>query len=573
MEQNEELSEVVDRNRVQEWIKGAFSVLDAIDQKGRTNLLKKNFKVPGDPAVYIEVIKELAKNNRKHKFEEFFVPTAEPHNIVDALADTFKEEGAFDKSYSKSVDIMIKVSKNWPWTNLLQSLEQRVSAQNALATAEIVGCVECLMNITYTASNTEAKKCLEQMSNNGTILHLLHHAKKNPEAVAACIFPMLDFNPKGNETPQPVGNSAQGHSMYQTILNEPENHPEVVDYLGDYFVKYNKVEDLLNKPSDTANTKSLVKSVLDIIVHREDVSQNITSKTFIEEYETFKDYLETPVITSLIKKLASEQDLLSELCNEPFDVERSDLYLIAFTSGKNQAFTDFLKDGLSNISKAIWTEQLKNEGNLLHLLLHLIDQNVNLDLSTDYEDALLLNADNIITGKARIKNPLNKSDNILSVLTKASRKTFLRTLRDKLVEKSSNDAIRLLDYYGEQLIVSGVLEEDADEIVRRLFSNILSRRNKAELEWVQTVIEKRPNIKNCKSETKGSFRERLESTLREVQLTDETRPFIEKIAIEFDVDPTMHKPEPEPEPEDETTSEEEADEEEETKVDDENSPE
>ncbi|HWP92515.1 MAG TPA: P-loop NTPase fold protein [Thermodesulfobacteriota bacterium] len=531
---------IFDSTRVKQWVKGTLQVIKTVHEAGYKELIKKIFGVPGDASFYIEIMIRLREEVSAEELAEYFTPKAEPEHIVDELA-RICNSGKLVEAHAESIDFMTKIGSEWPWKKLVNDLNQRLQGSNNLQTQEIAGCVKAMIYLVHREVIPQAKANLQQLCTHGHLMHHLHKAQagKDAKAIALCIFPIFDFTPTGNLQSQ-IGNSAAGLDAYNVILTDPNSSKEVIEHLVSLILKFHKVEDLPTKVSTAPNTEPLVKAILEMIAQRDDTHKHISPSILINHYHYFKKTLSEDILKNLIKKLILKANLLSILTEHTFSEDLAGLYILAYEMGIDQEHTDytnFLLDGIRTVQKDTWLQELKHEGQLLEIALRLAENGESTELTTNFLDALLDHARKIMDGQAQPVKFREKWSLVLSVLVDPSKQTFLRNLRDELINEPNKEIEPILALYGNELMESGLLDEEADKIVRHLFTQILTKRNLKELKWVQRAVNQRPRIlEKCMSASKIDFQDRVRSALTEVEMSSEVRLEVEKIAQECGID-------------------------------------
>ncbi|NPA80892.1 MAG: hypothetical protein GXO29_07600 [Thermotogae bacterium] len=135
-----------------------------------------------------------------------------------------------------------------------------------------------------------------------------------------------------------------------------------------------------------------------------------------------------------------------------------------------------------------------------------------LNLGHSFADALLEWAKSQIRKEGELtEQQVEDFSKLPNALAKSSRETFWKNLRDLLIENADSDISKILSVFGTGLMSSGVLKEKADEIVRRLFSEIIERGLEVELQWMFQVFEKVPGfLQEVPTSSLEDLKERLE---------------------------------------------------------------
>jgi len=559
-----EAPERQDVNRATNWTKGLVQLLDEVYQSDHRDLLKE-FQIPGDAPFYVEVMRSLAEGKvENQRLAEYFVPKAEPSKIVQQLT-TLCQRGKLSDPYAYAIQFMLNLRIDWPWQQLIQEIQQRrLNAPNTLQPPELKGCLRALLYLERGRIQS-ARSGLQQLSTQGHLLHHLHHANasKDQEAVGLCMLPILEYIPSGRTSALP-GQAGQGQYLYerQVLDNPPDN---LVKSMANLTCEFRKGDKLLQTVAKEVHTQRIVADIFQEAAHQGRAAECLSSSGVVEHCEVLlkmvrqSDVLPDDQMQSLIEQLVEDGGLLRELEERDFSIGLADLYRRAhqackdsdkcMDSNKKKSFEEFLVRSLKKVSNEEWLEALKQESDLLKIIIALIEDNVPIGLSKSFHDALLDHVRIVLQGDAYPSELEDQWDRILGALEEDWKQTFLRNLRDKLIDASDKDLTKPLSLYGRALIESEVLmdKEKSDDIVRRLFSPILGRSNSEEVEWLaKTLDNNRQVFQRSRKQSQEAFR----SALRDAwgKATDEqAKVHIKSIAkvIGLELKPTPEPDEPE----------------------------
>jgi len=521
---------------IENWVKGVLPIISDIHEKGHADLIRSNFRVPGSAKTYVEAMFLLAKEPGAFELANYFnteIPSEEIENQIGEICKTRE----FSEYHAQSIDMMLRIKEELRWQQFFTALKDGLQNEEVLNPTEIIGRVSLMVRLVQKQDDSSAKSDLQQLATNGYLMHHFHHAHsaKAPRAVAWCMLPIFEFNPEGDQS-STVGSASAGVSHYNAILNKPSDYAEIVNAFVGLVLEFGKIEVVFKNAKEKKKTEALVSAVIELIIKREDAHKQIPISSIIEHYRMLSRILPEDAQRELSRKSLGKREFLSELRKRGFSQDLAGLYLLAFEAVKDRkkaAYTNFLLEGLRSITKDVWLQELKGEGELLELALCLAENKIPPNLFTNFHDALLEHVRGIFAGQSPAEKFREKSSKVLDVLDKAWKQTFLRNLVHELLERAENPNYPVLELYGGIILESTVLEESeerAEEVVRRLFTGILGRTEPNELHWLLEAIKRKPGIlKKCGEASGKTFRDRVGDTLR-TDLTDEQREPLEEIA-------------------------------------------
>lgn len=531
---------ILDREKAQQWVQGTLPIVIKLRDIGQGELLERDFRVIGTARSYIEVMTVLSVDGASEDLVTFYKPEEQPELIVTELGNICSK-GELIESYSNIIELMLKVDdkKEWPWDQLATALTGQLDASKNLPPDQIVGCMSAIVNLVENGAVPE--NSFQQLAAGGHIMHYLNQAHAGPDLIAVpwCLFTILKFVPTG--AVQHIGNSQQGLNLYNEILKEPEKQHPILQHLADLILRYGKIENLINQTSTAPNTKKLVTAIIEIISVREDAHQHITPTIFIEHYQDKIETLTKKSLQNLTIKLVENADLISVITENKFSKEMAGLYLqtLEATEGRERgSYIENLQEGLRELQKDDWVDELNQEGKLLELLIYLVVNEESLGLSLGLQDALFEHAKRILEGAVYPSRLEDQWAKIPDALDTESKVTFFRNLRDEILRDPQAKKNPILSIFGNTLLKSGVLEEKADDVVRQLFNGILESSDTEEIAWLLNFMREAPGIlKKCKRPSRNTFNKRVQTVLRDETLSEDARPIVEDIARKVGIDP------------------------------------
>jgi len=514
----------------EQWAKGLLYLLQGIHRLGPGyGQLLENFRIPGDADFYIEVMKVLAQQPLDSKLTGYLVPQAEPEQVVNQFA-ALCQQGQLSEVYARALQLMLRLKIDLPLENLPPVISQRLNASNVLQPLEIKGCLRTLL-LLRSRDTPKAQELMQQITMQGHLMHNLHHAQTDNDAVALCLLPILEFAPAGNIQAQP-GQAAQGRQYYSQILSNPA---DIIDAFTEVVREFKKDEILLEKANENENIMHFVAAVLEAIIQQGDAYKHLSSSSVVRYYTTLSAVLATESLQNLITQLVKEGDILRKVQEEEFSEDLVSLYVRTLAASKGhrdrKAFIKFLIKELRKLPKETWLQELiQDQSQIMTLVDALVQEGVPIGLSKAFRDALLEHARGV--SKGEYPPYKTATERLLKALNPNDRTTFLRNLRDEIIAQSETSCTSILNLYGDALIQAGVLKEKADEVVRRWFTKMLERQDKEELEWLKVAIKEAPEIFNrSEPETQQTFRDEIRSAWKSVDEDKDVKPRIDARAI------------------------------------------
>lgn len=534
------------------WIQGACAAMAAFDTPPMRELLKKEFRVSGPPAVYIQVMTSATQMDVARPLLEYFIPEQEGAAIVGELKKTCAE-GRASQGFADTVQSILTFGGRWAWSDLVTAINQRTDGTPAVQTAEWTELLRTLLELSRTEATAKvARPLLEQMAQRGKVLHHLNQAQiaKAPDAFARSMEAMLYVNPTGNVL-QHWQSSPAGHTLYNNALQKPENYPDAVAAYAEICLKHSDPQKLIQLCQNAPNTKKWTSATLDRIA-----SENphfFDSSTVLEEYPQIAAALSPGTLENLVGHLTRDANLLPVLEEQPFHAGKEDLYILALAACPEKelpALGRFLARGLGGATSEDWEQSISHEGPLVELAITLPEKGQPPQLGQEFSDALLKQAKATLAGQAPPSRLAQRWPHLTLALETSQRTTFWRNIRDELFGASGKQIPSLLPLYGEGLSQSGVLTEKADEVVRRILGPIIDRQDTTELRWLRTTLSKDPDIlKQAKKESIKDLRARVNTALDSQAPNDKTaQQELEEIARTLGISlPEIGAPPNEPE--------------------------
>jgi len=526
--QNESSEEEHLTENVKDLVDGLLFLFCNIEESYE-ELIKEHFRVNTSCEVYIKIMEVLAEKNIDQRIVKYFKFNGESNDVVQEL-NKICSDGRFNKSLANALELMFRLENDWPWDKLIPKLFEQINKQDQdLSIEDVKGCIITLINLSKIMKIEQAKNNLEKLINKNTLFQFLDQPKKENdyELAALCIFSIISFNPN----PETADNT-RGKDFYLKFLTDPNiknnKHKNIISYLIDLINKYGFIENLFD-----LREKQLVKIIIEDIINKEDYPSNI-NEIIMKKFRSIKEIKDMDT-EEIINKLVVNNDLVNDLMSTEFCEDMADLYTPCFqfcTSEEKTTYSKYLLEGLRSINKDVWLTNFRNnESNLLDMVLSLTDDGQELNLGDAYKEALKEHAKELNFDKNNIGKYHEQWDKIINALKNDYKMTLLRDIKFHLITDSNQNISSVLSLYGSVLKNSGIIFENnhIDDVVRKLFFEIIERKRSEEIKWVTSCFEKYPALLNdASTETENVFIDKLRKSMNEAE-SEELKGYMQTI--------------------------------------------
>ena len=531
--------EIIESVSIENWIKGVYPVLTELSNNNYQNVIDEYFNIDCSASNYIEIIKHLANNPKWYDIQPYFKTKAATSEVVAELVKN-SSEGTFDCIHSKIVEVMLRIEQDWQWSDLIRALNGRLQAPNNLQPSEIKSSINILLHLDR-QGESDANTNLVNLTTHGHLLHHLHqiNAASDWETFGFLLVPLIQTIPNG-QIVQHGGNSSTGLAAFNAILADPSNYTEVVEKYIELAVKFSFIDDLIKSSDEYPNISTFTNEVIKTISKRPDAHELLSPVQIISSHTILKQALSDESFFNLIQQSIQEKSLVTFLMSNNFDINISKVYSIVLkvlkqNNNNHSNFVDFLIKGFRGTKRETWESELINEGELTELLIYVVESGHKLNLTTNFQNALLNNSQHIIENDVELRYSEEQWKNVYSALDDNAKMTLMKNILDKIIESDlSVDAV--LDIYGELLKNEKLLLGIADSLVRRGFKRFIEKKNIHELRWLNEVISDYPIILNtCDRSTKIDFERQL-IEIWDVELDEEIKESFESIITKLGID-------------------------------------
>jgi hypothetical protein len=168
----------------------------------------------------------------------------------------------------------------------------------------------------------------------------------------------------------------------------------------DIIEKTGKVELLFDVSESAPGSVSWVAHCLRQLIQKQCVSQLFSPRLVSDRWDALSSLLSVEEPDHLLAKLLEETNPVDYI-REEFEYGKAGLYAAIVRSGgaKNRDFRNWCLKSLRQVPEESWREELSEEGDLLELVIDILDSGYKVGLGVEFQDALLDYAVRVIEGQ------------------------------------------------------------------------------------------------------------------------------------------------------------------------------
>lgn len=537
------------REQIIEWTEATLALLATLDKLKLQNAYQSTeLLVPTDASGYLEACIQIRKHDPERRHWKVFRPAIDTTEIVSVVADAITRRTPL-KNQAQVIEFNLITEAISNWDELIPAIDQRLIQNQETSDTEFINLVEILWLLGDGGSAADNK--LTQLSQN-YLYHYLDTFKSNSTAAGWIVFLLARYNPSFAHSPV-HWNSQQGYNYLQSqILANPTVHEAIVNSFVQLLKEYDELDLLLRLLDANPQSKDWVAASMNAI-GSDSLAELLAPEEFIRRWSFIEEELENDTIDELIRTLVKDQNYTDYISEQDFDLAYTGLYARIVQNAQNQrkSFFNWYKDGLANLGKDIWLNELMNEADTIELLLALIDQLGSLSFGpkgSNYQDALEEHAKAVISGKSIPKYYRNRWPELFKSLNSSQRKMLQDRLLEVMKSADGNLDAAFIDLYEAEISNPEALQRDArrrnSTLVSGIFVPIMRERdNLRALQWLAKIVAANQGILELSKVDYPveDFMNRVRNALQETNEGDETHTLILEIANSIGIDITPPK--------------------------------
>lgn len=500
---------------------------------------------------WIQAADHLFKQDATRQCWKFVRPRCEFAAISTLLQETVVADN-LGTAHANAITVTHVTPMKKSWAEFVTVLLERLDASQGVG-------VQPATFDTYVLSMLsrwqvkEASAALRVLAEKGHLLHHFHAtATANHRSWIA--FAFLRERPGAEAPIAHVGRSEAGHAALLDYLasDDDENAEEFGNRIMQFACR--------QLPFEISDERGQYDELIITCVRK--FADSETPQTFFQHDIVRSRWQELPTIlddgdeveprfTKLLTHLVSTAQLANQIAEDGdgFVPQNAGLYrrILAIESTAVEPFRDWCRDRIGTFDEEVWMGELSGETETLDLVLELLRHGVDVDLKTNFKDALVAHGRSILDSTQSPPDRLRSDWPTLidAIGSSGTRKDLANRLLDATIERSGEFPSEFLELYGEEIADIELLLAH-QRVISDLFTLIVKNRDVRALSWLARIADKQPEFleryqivsesgHDAEAETEEFVVRLKEYLTNEVQ--DEAQELIGRIATSFGVEP------------------------------------
>lgn len=507
------------------WLDGASQILRAIVECGQQDAIREHFKIGMNPENYVGFFGQLLPPELIATADVIrsFQPLPGAPAIVEHLSSLVSGTGFANSE--NAFRNLTEIAGDWQWLPLVTSALNKLQQVNAQPN-ELGPIIRALLRLSK--QDEQARNGLNSITQSGWLFHHLWVSQSAgvPSSIASCILAIMIYQPEANYPSSPAS-AAQGRNQYRNYMSNIKQSAEVFNALVEQAAELVSARKLIDMSSAANLTKAALREVLRALAARPEASGIFNAELCLDHHSLLRSELGEDVFGALLTSHLKSNQLKEVLLSRPFAVDLIGVYEIALRTG-GAALTQHIVEGLRDMPRDEWSRAMREDSQLVQMVLELHSTNAPLALSINFTDAMLETIDRALGGTKPALEP-KTCEMLLNVLDDDQRQTLEWHVAGEIADARSSLSVLLL-YFEYMVRDCNLLEEVAEELIREGIPRMLTRLNEAELDWVDGAVTRCPGIaKKCTPSSLSALRTRITEKLKE-ELAPSIRNRLEGIA-------------------------------------------
>lgn len=500
-------------------LKNMLIVLRKLKFLNHPEAYQAGIPLPLDADDWLTASAQLVTEDASKSFWYLFEPLASSNDIESALIENINS-GELEPYLKNSIEVTYEADILDSWSPTIKAISTRLNASNNINSEEAV----LLLNILYFLgrNETEVEGDLNSLVSDGHITHQLQNAttQKHKKCISFCVFCFLSFRFDLREPNHVQPTSHQGYEHLKQLLDQGDG--TIANELVELIIQFGS-KDLLFQIYDSIGPKKLIEQCIEIIAEGSYANKFFTPEIIDDRWNILHDIFsedesDPPKIHMLINDLSHTTDLIVGLQSTDFKVSNVSLYRIIL--GINDVvLSDFLiwcKRNIVNFSREEWEKYLVDEDEILNLVFDILEAQVEIQLTTNFQDALINYSVMLMKGNIPLSSTtiprLNALINLLSNSDLINE--FYSRILDELIRNKGATKPIIFELYQDGISKNDILKLKSN-LVSDLFNPLLRDRKLDGLSWIRDLLQTHDNFLTQFSNGVDSFKTRLSDYVNE----------------------------------------------------------
>ncbi len=525
------------------WMSAAFVLLRGLDELGVASALR----VPLSADQWLEVAPQFRSDDPGGRLWQRL-------ELIEAEEiDTALSERSTPEQIDSDIISLLEVTLRTPATGSLTRTTNQLF--DSVRNAEGVGAQQiALVMRALTACRSAGlvdNASYERLATEGSLLHHLYQAvsEAHAEATARCAFAYLQSIPDAREPNQHIGNSPLGHEPLLELLRNPDSVPGALDEFVSIARQEGGLPELARILDEEPPEPTLLNEAFRDLI---DDDPAVNDSGFVQgHWGKIRSNLPDPedgdatdAFQEFVRGLPSRTDVSALIVTGRFEPSGAPLYLAILRAGDDEALSAWCAVGLRSVAAETWAESLKENDDLVALVLELHRRRETIELGTDYLDGLTSHAQAAVSadGDSGISESLPE---LVEVLGDENEDLLTRRAYEALEGADGTATRPFFDLYG------GLVAEKAFLLTQRGFVDrvcrpFLVQNNANGLSWLADVFRSAPDLLGEHSDRSAvqDFRSRVRRALDPTGEGEEVSEAVRRLADALGIEPEPPEPPP-----------------------------
>ena len=508
-------------NTIEDWYSLIQPIFEKLSEKGHEQLLEDNFSIPGGAIEYIKVLtylNKLAENEKAH-LAKYIQPILEPDQIVNAYSSLLKSDelpnDLGEALYLQSFGEELIEASDWNWEALISQIKDIVKVNSKSRPDQIAASLKMIMVLSLKLNDNGALQLTDDQNFKDGLFYLIK--TQDEDLWGLLILNSILFNPNNQKTIND-NNINKGHSTLNNILSDPSGKKFINDDFLNVIIEYQLIDDFLNAQHGNSKLKSLSSIIIENLFKSEKALELIDSDIVFKYFDDIYQAVDEDTLSDHIVKLYDREETITGRLTSEYETVPSN-YIEHYFFAKccpdelREQYFEYLAEGLKNLEKNDWLKHLTEGTELIHLLILVQEEGIELELTIQLREALFDHFKQIYSGKLELPNQelLSKWSILLSSLKNEVKITLLHNMKDHIESDNSAEGSvsSVGEIYDSIFLDYDIFLDSPDRFVRTVFSRVLKSADLDELKWLKDIISNESDIINKAGDAGESFREEV----------------------------------------------------------------
>lgn len=492
-------------NTIEEWVSLISPIFEKISEKGVEQLIEKNISIPGGATDYIKVLAYLNKldENEKRNIAKYIQPNVNQDQIVTAYSSLLNsDELPYDLGgalYLESLNEENIEPSDWNWDDLVNQIKTKIQINVNTGIEKIEASLKMMLVLCYKFKIDSAIQLSKDQNFQHGLFYLINNQSDESE-LGILILSSILFNPNNQKTVND-NNVNRGLNTLTNVISSPEAKKFIEKDLLNYLIEIRLLKDFLEIQHGNDSLQSLSEFIIKNAFEIERARKLIKTDTVFKYFDVFYKSVDNNSLSDHIEMLYDHEENLVEKITTEFDTVPSSYrehYYFAKScpDESREHYFEFLAEGFENLEKDDWFKHLKDETELIDLVILVQQSGLDLNLSVDFKDALEDHYRQIYMGEIDLprENLISDWISLLDTLDEDIKNAFLKNIKF-YIESNTDGMVANIGYLYDSILISEkIYLTETHRLISTVFTRVLKTDNEKELEWLKELIQQQPEI-------------------------------------------------------------------------------